>query len=132
MRTAIEHGLPSLPWTDPRAAPMLPASMSYLHSQAEAGTGCPLTMTFASVPALRCSRTGQHWLPKILATNTTRATSAMAHKAGVTIGMAMTEKQGGTDARQHHPRLPGRRGRARPTNWWGTSGSARRRCAMPS
>lgn len=50
MRTAVEHGLPSLPWAEPRAgAHVARASMTYLHSQAEAGTGCPLTMTFAAV-----------------------------------------------------------------------------------
>jgi hypothetical protein len=39
--------------------------MTYLHSQAEAGSGCPLTMTFASVPALRL-QPDLAWLPKIL------------------------------------------------------------------
>lgn len=54
MRTAVEHGLPSLPWAHPQAgAHVARAAMTYLHSQAEAGTGCPLTMTFACVPALR-------------------------------------------------------------------------------
>ena len=54
MRTAIEHGLPSLPWTDPRAgANVVRAGLTYLHSQAEAASGCPLTMTFAAVPALQ-------------------------------------------------------------------------------
>ena len=54
MATAIEHGLHSLPWTDPRAgAHVARAGLTYLHSQAEAASGCPLTMTFASVPALK-------------------------------------------------------------------------------
>src|SRR5690606_11179572 len=69
MRTAIEHGLPSLPWTDPRAgAHVVRAGLTYLHSQAEAATGCPLTMTFAAVPALRLQPDiAEVWLPKILA-----------------------------------------------------------------
>ena len=71
MRTAIEHGLPSLPWTDPRpGAHVARACMTYLHTQAEAGSGCPLTMTFASVPALRLQPdVAQIWLPKVLATH---------------------------------------------------------------
>jgi putative acyl-CoA dehydrogenase len=70
MAAAIEHGIPSMPWTDPRAgAQVARAGMSYLHSQAEAGTGCPLTMTFASVPALRLQpEIAEKWLPKILST----------------------------------------------------------------
>jgi putative acyl-CoA dehydrogenase len=56
MRTAIEHGLTSLPWTDPQSgAHVARAAMSYLHSQAEAGSGCPLTMTFASVRRCACN-----------------------------------------------------------------------------
>ena len=101
MRTAIEHGLTSLPWAHPQdGAHVARASMSYLHSQAEAGSGCPLTMTFASVPALRLQpNLAEQWLPKILATEYDPRNVGMAHKAGVTIGMAMTEKQGGTDVR---------------------------------
>ena len=53
MRTAVEHRSPPLPWTDPQpGAQVARAAQTYLHSQAEAGTGCPLTMTFACVPAL--------------------------------------------------------------------------------
>ena len=54
MRTAIEYGIPSLPWADPQpGAHVARAGLMYLHNQAEAGSSCPLTMTFASVPALR-------------------------------------------------------------------------------
>ena len=99
MSAAIEHGIPSLPWTDPRpGAHVARAAMSYLHTQAEPGTGCPLTMTFASVPALRLQPDlAQTWLPKILATQYDPRNLGIAHKRGATIGMAMTEKQGGTD-----------------------------------
>ena len=58
MRTAVEHGLPSLPWADPRAgAHVARAGLTYMHSQAEAASGCPLTMTFAAVPAIRSRAT---------------------------------------------------------------------------
>jgi len=106
MRTAVEHGLPSLPWAHPQSgAHVARASMTYLHSQAEAGTGCPLTMTFACVPALRLQPDlAETWLPKILATKYDPRNVGIAHKAGATIGMAMTEKQGGTDVRANTTR----------------------------
>ena len=106
MRTAVEHGLPSLPWVDPRAgAHVARAGLTYLHSQAEAASGCPLTMTFAAVPALRLQPdVAEKWLPKILATEYDPRNLPMEQKAGVTIGMAMTEKQGGTDVRANTTR----------------------------
>ncbi|MDQ0742536.1 acyl-CoA dehydrogenase family protein [Pseudomonas sp. W4I3] len=106
MRTAVEHGLPSLPWTHPQSgAHVARAAMTYLHSQAEAGSGCPLTMTFACVPALRLQPDlADLWLPKILNTQYDPRNVGIAHKAGATIGMAMTEKQGGTDVRANTTR----------------------------
>ncbi|UII70871.1 acyl-CoA dehydrogenase family protein [Pseudomonas sp. HN11] len=106
MRTAVEHGLPSLPWAHPQSgAHVARAAMTYLHSQAEAGTGCPLTMTFACVPALRLQPDlAETWLPKILNTHYDSRNVGIAHKAGATIGMAMTEKQGGTDVRANTTR----------------------------
>ena len=106
MRTAVEHGLPSLPWAHPQAgAHVARAGLTYLHSQAEAGTGCPLTMTFACVPALRLQPDlADIWLPKILNTEYDPRNVGIAHKTGATIGMAMTEKQGGTDVRANTTR----------------------------
>ncbi len=106
MRTAVEHGLPSLPWAHPQAgAHVARAAMTYLHSQAEAGSGCPLTMTFACVPALRLQPDlARTWLPKILSTQYDPRNVGIAHKAGATLGMAMTEKQGGTDVRANTTR----------------------------
>ena len=106
MRTAVEHGLPSLPWAHSQSgAHVARAAMTYLHSQAEAGTGCPLTMTFACVPALRLQPDlADLWLPKILNTQYDPRNVGIAHKASATIGMAMTEKQGGTDVRANTTR----------------------------
>ena len=106
MRTAVEHGLPSLPWAHSQSgAHVARAAMTYLHSQAEAGTGCPLTMTFACVPALRLQPDlADLWLPKILNTQYDPRNVGIAHKTSATIGMAMTEKQGGTDVRANTTR----------------------------
>ncbi|UUY10078.1 acyl-CoA dehydrogenase family protein [Pseudomonas sp. J452] len=101
MRTAVEHGIPSLPWTDPRqGAQVARAALNYLHNQPEAGNACPLTMTYAAVPALKLQpELAEIWLPKILATEYDPRNVGIEQKTGVTIGMAMTEKQGGTDVR---------------------------------
>lgn len=106
MHTAIKHQLPSLPWTNPCAgAHVVRAGLCYLHNQAEAGSSCPLTMTFAAVPALkRQAGIAEQWLPKILASEYDPRNVQMEQKAGVTIGMAMTEKQGGTDVRANTTR----------------------------
>ena len=106
MKTAIEHGLHASPWSDPRpGAHVARAAHSYLQNQVEAGHGCPVTMTFAAVPALRTTpELAQVWEPKI----TTRVYDPRnvpdAQKAGLTIGMAMTEKQGGSDVRANSTR----------------------------
>ena len=106
MRTAIEHGIPSLPWTDPReGAQVARAALNYLHNQPEAGNACPLTMTYASVPALKLQpELAEIWLPKILSSQYDPRNLPIDQKTGVTIGMAMTEKQGGTDVRANTTR----------------------------
>ena len=54
MRAAIEEGLHSSPWTEPReGAHVARAARFYMQSQVEAGHGCPITMTFAAVPCLK-------------------------------------------------------------------------------
>jgi len=106
MATAIEEGLHSSPWTDPRpGAHVARAARFYLHSQVEAGHGCPVTMTFASVPCLRQQPDiAEAWLPKILTRVYDPRNIPTDQKAGLTIGMAMTEKQGGSDVRANTTR----------------------------
>jgi len=106
MRTSIEQGLHASPWTDPQpGAHVARAAAFYLHSQVDAGHGCPITMTFAAVPALRHTPAlAQAWLPKVTARHYDPRNLPDAQKAGVTIGMAMTEKQGGSDVRANTTR----------------------------
>ncbi|TDM06953.1 MAG: isovaleryl-CoA dehydrogenase [Ideonella sp. MAG2] len=101
MKTSIEHGLHSSPWTDPQpGAHVARAARTYMHTQVEAGHGCPITMTFAAVPSLRTTPAlAAYWEPKITARVYDPRNVPDAQKAGVTIGMAMTEKQGGSDVR---------------------------------
>ena len=106
MAAGIGAGVTSAPWTDPRpGAQVARAATMYLHNQAEAGTSCPMTMTYACVPALRLQPDlAEHWLPKILSRQYDPRNLPVEQKTGATIGMAMTEKQGGTDVRANTTR----------------------------
>ncbi|WP_237067268.1 acyl-CoA dehydrogenase family protein [Microbulbifer guangxiensis] len=101
MQLALSEGLHSAPWTDPGpGAHVARAAKYYLHCQLEAGHGCPVTMTFASVPSIRLApRLAEEWLPKITARSYDPSNRPYTEKAQLTIGMAMTEKQGGSDVR---------------------------------
>src|SRR5262245_9924262 len=85
----------------------------YLANQMEAGHQCPIAMTNAAVPTLLLApELAAQWLPKILARSYDTSLRPVVAKRGVTIGMGMTEKQGGTDVRANTTRaepvgLPG-------------------------
>ncbi len=102
MRMGVEHELHSLPWrsTPEPAAHVARAGLYMTAMQAEAGFACPITMTFAVVPALRAQpELAAEWEPLITAT-TYDPRLIPAHEKGSAIaGMAMTEKQGGSDVR---------------------------------
>jgi putative acyl-CoA dehydrogenase len=101
MASGIQAGIHALPWEAPRrGAHVARAILELLHNQADSGTDCPLTMTFACVPALRATPAlAADWLPRVLRREYDGANRHYQQKAGVTVGMAMTEKQGGTDVR---------------------------------
>jgi putative acyl-CoA dehydrogenase len=101
MRTSVEHAIHALPWREHRTgAHAARTALSLTFAQVEAGHGCPITMTFAAVPALRAQ-------PEVLATWGDRLVSARYdgrdlpadQKTGALCGMGMTEKQGGSDVR---------------------------------
>ncbi|MET8634058.1 acyl-CoA dehydrogenase family protein [Streptomyces sp. NPDC004680] len=76
------------------------AAAFVLWTQAEAGNGCPLSMTHAAVPALRTDPAlAAEWEPRLTSTVYDRELRPAAEKAGVIFGMGMTEKQGGSDVR---------------------------------
>src|SRR5690606_36573665 len=73
-----------------------------LHSQADAGTCCPITMTYAAVPAMQQSpEIAKEWVPRPLAADYDERTLPAKQKRAYTIGMGMTEKQGGSDDRSN-------------------------------
>ena len=106
MSLARRHGLHSLSWTEPRAgAQVLRSALFYLHNQYEAGTGCPTTMTHAAVPVLQAAGPAYaDWCDKILAGEYDPRARPIADKHAATIGMGMTEKQGGSDVRANTTR----------------------------
>ncbi|MBJ7573708.1 acyl-CoA dehydrogenase family protein [Luteimonas sp. MC1828] len=100
MQVAVEHGVAGLSWAQPGAgAHVARAALSYLHHQVEPGTSCPLTMTHAAVPALRQAPALRGWADKVASCRYDASDVAISAKPGVTIGMGMTEKQGGSDVR---------------------------------
>ena len=99
MEAAKAHGVAGLPWHEPGpGAHVARAALSYLHHQAEAGTSCPLTMTHAAVPVLQREPHLAHWAAKATAPHYDPRDIPIADKAGITLGMGMTEK-GGSDVR---------------------------------
>ncbi len=100
MDAAKAHGVAGLSWHDEQAGGHVArAALCFLHNQAEAGTSCPLTMTHAAVPVLRREPALREWADKAAAPVYDPRDVAIGDKAGITVGMGMTEKQGGSDVR---------------------------------
>jgi putative acyl-CoA dehydrogenase len=101
LKTSVEHGLHALSWREPRAgAHVARATLFYLMAQVEAGHGCPISMTHAAVPALRGQpELAAEWEPLLTALDYDSGLRPAAEKRGALCGMAMTERQGGSDVR---------------------------------
>ena len=102
MALAVRHELHSLPWTSDRPAAHAARTALYLTAaQPEGGFACPITMTFAAVPALRAQpELAARWEPLLTARTCDPELDAGGRgKASALCGMAMTEKQGGSDVR---------------------------------
>jgi len=101
MRIGMEAEVHALPWRRSQpGAHVARAVKHYLLTQVEASVLCPLTMTFSAVPALhRREDLAAIWVPRIIRPAYDPRRITPAEKAGATLGMAMTEKQGGSDVR---------------------------------
>ncbi|WP_347332519.1 acyl-CoA dehydrogenase family protein [Marinimicrobium locisalis] len=106
MAKAIGLGLHSAPWRVPgEGAHVRRAALVYLQTQLEQGHGCPITMTFACVPVLQAHSTlPPAWLSGVLSQEYDSSDRPYWEKSGLTVGMAMTEKQGGSDVRANTTR----------------------------
>jgi putative acyl-CoA dehydrogenase len=106
MEVAVGHGLHAMPWREPRAgAHAARAAAFYIWSQVEGGHGCPVSMTYAVVPALRKQpELAREWEPLITSLEYDPGLKPPQTKRGVLFGMAMTERQGGSDVRANTTR----------------------------
>jgi len=97
----VGFGLHALPWREPQPGTHVARGAMFIASQAEAGVGCPLSMTYSVIPALRKQpELADEWEPRFtsLSYDGERLRPA-TDKAGSLCGMGMTEKQGGSDVR---------------------------------
>jgi putative acyl-CoA dehydrogenase len=97
----VERGLHASPWREPRSGAHVARAAAFITlAEVEAGVGCPLSMTFAAVPALRAEPTlVDEWAPLLTSTRYDPGLRPAADKPGALCGMAMTERQGGSDVR---------------------------------
>ena len=105
MSLSMEAGLHASHWQSKAGAHVARAAKSLMMTQVEAGHGCPITMTSASIPTLKLqANLFEEWAPKILHNSYDSRNIVHTQKDSVTIGMAMTEKQGGSDVRLNSTR----------------------------
>jgi putative acyl-CoA dehydrogenase len=101
MTRGVGYGLQAAPWTsDAPHAHVRRAAGFFAWSQTEPGHGCPISMTYAAIPALRADdRIAKEWTPHLAAPSYDFGVRPVAEKTGALAGMGMTEKQGGSDVR---------------------------------
>lgn len=106
MQHAALFGLHGAPWVDAQpAAHLRRAAKFFVWSQVESGHGCPISMTYAAVPALRVQpELARTWVPKFGANSYDPRLVPISQKASAICGMGMTEKQGGSDVRANQTR----------------------------
>jgi putative acyl-CoA dehydrogenase len=97
LRVGVEREISSLPWRDPQpGAHVVRGALMSIWSQANAGVMCPISMTYSAVPALRAQpELAEEWEPRLTLPD---------YERGALCGMAMTEKQGGSDVRANTTR----------------------------
>jgi putative acyl-CoA dehydrogenase len=107
LEVAVGNGLTAEPWTRPAGsgAHARRAAGFMLWSQVEAGHLCPVSMTYAAAPALTAEPAlAARWVPGLASRTYDPVPAPMADKSGLTVGMGMTEKQGGSDVRANTTR----------------------------
>ena len=107
MELGVAHGVANFAWrhAETPGAHVARAALMYLHCQADQGTCCPLTMTYASVPVFHhAPALATEWLPRVTSIHYDARPLPAQMKRGNTIGMGMTEKQGGSDVRANTTR----------------------------
>ena len=97
---ALAHGLHGTPWTASPGAHIQRAAAFMLFTEAEPSVLCPVSMSYAVTPALRANPALHAvWGPKLASTAYDPRFLPIEQKTAATMGMGMTEKQGGSDVR---------------------------------
>ena len=106
MKVAVGQGMHAAPWSlAQEGAHVARAAKFYVWSQVEPGHGCPISMTYAVVPALRANaEEAAAWEPLLFSLDYDGRNLPVSEKRGAIAGMAMTEKQGGSDVRANTTR----------------------------
>jgi putative acyl-CoA dehydrogenase len=106
MRHAVQAGLHGGPWRDLMPYPHARrAAKFFIWSQVESGHGCPISMTYAAVPAVSAQpELAAVWVPAFAERAYDPELRAIAQKTSALCGMGMTEKQGGSDVRANQTR----------------------------
>jgi putative acyl-CoA dehydrogenase len=105
MALGLEAGVSGAAWNVGEAGHALHAALLFLMGQADYGVTCPMSMTYAVVPALRLEpAVAAEWVPRVAAEAYDPRSVPAAEKRAATMGMAMTEKQGGSDVRANTTR----------------------------
>ena len=105
MDVAVSNGLHALPWRDTRAGSHVARAAMFMTWQTDAGHGCPVSMTYSVIPALRRQpELSAIWEPRFTSLSYDQRFIPAADKDGALCGMAMTEKQGGSDVRANTTR----------------------------
>jgi putative acyl-CoA dehydrogenase len=101
MKLAMRQQVHNFAWrNEGKGGHLAQSVLTYMFSQPEGGVMCPMAMTYSAVPALRTTPTvAAEWMPRILSVDYDPRDIPAAEKTGATIGMFMTEKQGGSDVR---------------------------------
>jgi len=100
METAVAHGLHAAPWADDRPGAHVARAAKFMVWSVDAGHGCPISMTYAVVPALRADpQLAAQFEPLLTNREYDFGLRDPATKRGLIAGMSMTEKQGGSDVR---------------------------------
>jgi putative acyl-CoA dehydrogenase len=105
MARVLSTGISAAPWRNQKSGHTLHAVLEFLLAKVEPSVCCPITMTYAAPAALKFAPEVAHeWVPRICTAEYDPSPIPAAIKHGVTIGMAMTEKQGGSDLRANTTR----------------------------
>ncbi|MFN3582676.1 MAG: isovaleryl-CoA dehydrogenase [Pseudomonadota bacterium] len=106
MALQVGQGIHASPWSHPKpGAHVHRAAGLYMSGQVEAGTSCPISMTYAGIPVVaKAGGPLEAWLPKLVSRDYDPAHRPVTEKAGALLGMGMTEKQGGSDVRANTTR----------------------------